>query len=152
MKQNSSSTAKRIVLTILSISLIIFIFYNSLFDGDDSSDRSLGVLDFINNTLQSVGIGLTVSHHFVRKAAHFTEFFVLGTLLFFTVRAYITKTDKKILFAPLIGLVVASTDETIQLFVPGRAGMITDVLLDFSGVCTAVLVFYLFFKKFFKKS
>lgn len=38
------------------------------------------------------------------------------------------------------GLLTAVIDETIQLNVPGRAGMITDVWLDFSGVLTGAVL------------
>ena len=34
------------------------------------------------------------------------------------------------------GLLTALTDETIQLFVPGRSGQVTDIWIDFSGVMT----------------
>ena len=37
------------------------------------------------------------------------------------------------------GLLTALTDETIQLFVPGRSGQVTDIWIDFSGVMTAFL-------------
>ena len=36
-----------------------------------------------------------------------------------------------------------SIDETIQLFVPGRAGMITDVMIDCCGAATGVVLRYL---------
>ena len=38
------------------------------------------------------------------------------------------------------GLLTALTDETIQLFVPGRSGQVTDIWIDFSGVMTGLLV------------
>ena len=40
-------------------------------------------------------------------------------------------------------LLVPSIDETIQLFVPGRAGMITDVMIDCCGATTGVVLRYL---------
>ena len=38
---------------------------------------------------------------------------------------------------------IPSIDETIQLFVPGRAGMITDVMIDCCGAATGVVLRYL---------
>ena len=38
------------------------------------------------------------------------------------------------------GLLTAVIDETIQLFVEGRAGMIADVWIDFGGVVTGTLI------------
>ena len=40
-------------------------------------------------------------------------------------------------------LLIPSIDETIQLFVPGRAGMITDVMIDYCGAATGVVLRYL---------
>ena len=38
-------------------------------------------------------------------------------------------------------MLVASVDETIQLFVSGRSGQVSDVVLDFVGVlCGSVLL------------
>ncbi len=54
------------------------------------------------------------------------------------------------------GLATAVCDETIQLNVEGRAGMITDVLLDFSGVIFGTLImlfiFLIYKKRFIAKS
>lgn len=56
----------------------------------------------------------------------------------------------------LCGLATAVCDETIQLNVEGRAGMITDVLLDFSGVIFGTLImlfiFLIYKKRFIAKS
>ena len=40
----------------------------------------------------------------------------------------------------MASLLTALTDETIQLFVPGRSGQVTDVWIDFSGVLTGLVV------------
>ena len=54
------------------------------------------------------------------------------------------------------GLATAVCDETIQLNVEGRAGMITDALLDFSGVIFGTLImlfiFLIYKKRFIAKS
>ena len=71
-----------------------------------------------------------------RKAAHFTEFFVLGTLWGGCARAY----DRRRLW--LWGLLTGVTDECLQFFSPGRAPMVTDVLIDTAGfLCGAGLIF-----------
>ena len=148
--KNNPALIKRVSLTLLTLFVIAYIFINSSFDADTSDSHSLGVTDILNNFLHSLNINITLSNHFVRKCAHFTEYFVLGVLLFYTVKAYISKLDYKILIAPACGLSVAAIDETIQLFSYGRSGQISDVLLDFSGTCTAVLI--LFFISRMRKS
>ena len=43
------------------------------------------------------------------------------------------------------GLLTAFIDETIQLFVKGRAGMIADVWIDFGGMTSGALVMLAFY-------
>ena len=40
------------------------------------------------------------------------------------------------------GIVVASLDETMQRFVPGRGSSVRDVLIDTAGVLPGVLILY----------
>ena len=122
--------------------MIAFIFINSSLDADTSSRESMGVLEFINNILSSLEIDLILSENFVRKCAHFAEYFVLGTLLYYTVGSFTEIQVKKLVASLAVGLLTACIDETIQLFSLGRSGQFSDVLLDFFGVCTAVLLFY----------
>ncbi len=137
---------KRIIFTTLTLFLVGFIFYNSALDADESTVYSSGVLSMIEGFFHSLNIDITISENFVRKCAHFAEFFTLGALLSFTVRSYIKKVDYKLLLAPVLGLAVACIDETIQLYSVGRSGQLSDVILDFFGVCTAVLIFYIILK------
>lgn len=144
--KKSSIVTHRVVLCILTSLMISFIFLNSALDADASSAQSLGLREFINSILSSLNINIILTEKFIRKTAHFVEFFVLGVLLFATVRSFMSKIGIRILYAPIIGFVVSCTDEFIQLFSPGRACQFTDVLLDFSGVCTAVFMLLLFSK------
>ncbi len=149
--KNKSIIFKRIIFTTLTLFLVGFIFYNSALDADESTVYSSGVLSIIEDFFHSLRINITISENFVRKCAHFAEFFTLGALLSFTVQSYINKLNYKFLSAPLLGLAVACIDETIQLYSAGRSGQLSDVILDFFGVCTAVLLFYLISKCVKKK-
>ena len=62
----------------------------------------------------------------IRKLAHFLEFAILGVIL-----CNVYAATGYILF---LGLAVAVSDEYIQLHSPGRSALVTDVILDFSGV------------------
>ncbi len=141
--KKSKIVTHRVVLCILTALMISFIFLNSSLDADLSSAQSLGVREFINSVLSSLNINIILTENFVRKTAHFVEFFTLGVLLFATVRSFISKLSARILYAPFIGFVVACVDEFIQRFSFGRSCQLTDVLLDFSGVCTAVFMLLL---------
>lgn len=119
--------------------IIGFIFMNSSFNADLSSSQSLGVRQFLNSVLKSLSINITLTEHFVRKCAHFVEYFVLGTTLYFTVLSFVRRLNKLMFIAPAVGLFVAIIDEFIQRFSSGRSAQVSDVILDFSGVCTAII-------------
>lgn len=73
-----------------------------------------------------------MTEHLLRKLAHFGEFGILGLLLSQCLW-------KNCAYPLLAGLLCALSDETIQLFVQGRSGQVSDVWVDFSGVVCAVL-------------
>ena len=77
----------------------------------------------------------------IRKLAHVSLFFVLDIILIFLLISYgiqrLLAAGVSILFATAIGF----TDETIQLFSLGRAGMLTDVFVDLLGAVIASILF-----------
>ncbi|MBQ4129488.1 MAG: VanZ family protein [Ruminococcus sp.] len=133
----------RVTLCVLTALMISFIFINSLFDAESSSAQSTGILEFVNSLLCSLNIKFEFTEHIIRKCAHFAEFFVLATLLFYTIKSFLSKVSLNVWLTLSSGLVVALIDETLQLFSTGRSSQFTDVLLDFSGVATATALFTL---------
>lgn len=129
-------------LTAISIVWIIVIFSFSLQSGDESGKLSGGIVAWIVSLFFPEDFAhIELVHFLVRKAAHFTEYFILGVLLSLTVRE---AKWKRVLLAPwILGTLVACCDETIQLFSDGRAGQITDVMLDSSGVFTGCIMLML---------
>jgi len=84
-------------------------------------------------------------HHYVRKSAHFTEYFILSLLILRGIRAGRRETHLK--WAVLIVIIVAayaSLDEIHQMFVPGRTPAVPDVMLDTSGGIAAQIIAALF--------
>lgn len=77
----------------------------------------------------------------VRKMAHATEYAILGCLL--TNLCLSLSMKKAYMWSWLMGSAYAATDEFHQLFVPGRSGQITDVMLDSVGCLTGCLLIYL---------
>ena len=131
--------AFRIIFTIALVWCILFIFHNSLETSSISSARSHEVMQKINAILAHLNI-VPLSEHVVRKLAHFSEFTLEGFLLMLCLRVYTRHFFKHVSWPMLGGLLTALTDETIQLFVPGRSGQVTDIWIDFSGVMTGLLV------------
>lgn len=77
----------------------------------------------------------------VRKTAHATEFFVLTASLFLWMDYLELPIAKQALRTGLGSSIYAASDEFHQLFVPGRAGKISDIGVDCIGVMFALLVF-----------
>lgn len=96
---------------------------------------------------------LAVWHLVVRKAAHVTEFAVLGGLLMNAwVRQHRHVGVRQAVAALLCGLLYAVSDELHQMFVPGRGPAVTDVLIDLTGVLAGVLIIGAIMRLFFKNS
>ena len=107
---------------------IAFIFSRSLQPASVSSSESTGVLALLQRFLP---VGLT--EHFVRKLGHFTEFGVLGVLAGTLFCGCCRRMRTGFLFAVMTGMTTGLCDETIQLFVEGRSGQVSDVWIDVSG-------------------
>ena len=74
----------------------------------------------------------------VRKCAHATEYIILGILLMAVGESY--RIGKKLRLAFVIGAAYACSDEIHQLFVPGRSGQVTDVLIDCTGLLVGIIL------------
>lgn len=127
MKSNKLS----IVLVLIWASLI---FIMSSFDATDSSNQSNFIVNIISNILNIENARLLSL--IIRKLAHFTEYLILG---FLTINM-LNKNDisKKYLISILICIIYATSDEIHQIFVPGRACQIRDILINSIGSITGV--------------
>ncbi len=76
-------------------------------------------------------IGLVT--HYLRKTAHFFLFFVLGIFCYLFILEFELTRENAFKLALVYCFLYAVSDEIHQLFVPGRAGMVRDVLLDTCG-------------------
>ena len=135
--------AGRVVFTVALIACIWFIFSNSMAVATvstDSSGRVLAWMRIILRRLGQPGLAEHLTMHIVRKLAHFCEYTLEGFLLMLCMRVYSRHPLRHITVPMLGGVLTALTDETIQLFVPGRSSQVTDVWIDFSGVMTGLIV------------
>lgn len=93
----------------------------------------------------------SLCQHLVRKAAHVTEFAVLGGLLMNAWARTARRAGwQQAALAVGCGLLWAAGDEFHQLFVPGRGPAVTDVLIDFSGVLLGACVLWTILRKCLK--
>ena len=123
----------RLLLRLMLIATLCFIWSNSLVGKEGSASLSRTVTAWLN------GIGIPVTEHFVRKSAHFCEFGLLGCelMLLFWLRSGVR--FQNLCNAAFAALLSAVTDETIQSF-SGRGSQVLDVVLDFSGALTDILL------------
>ena len=123
----------RLLLRLVLIATLCFIWSNSMVGKEGSASLSRTVTAWLN------GIGIPVTEHFVRKSAHFCEFGLLGCelILLFWLRSGVH--FQNLCNAAFAALLSAVTDETIQIF-SGRGSQVQDVVLDFSGALTGILL------------
>ncbi len=130
---------------------IIFIFSND--SGYDSVSRSNSIIDntivkiyeAFNGKINSTTKDEIIKKYSypVRKLAHFTEYFILGILIFLVLSDYNIHKNI-ILYCILFCLLYALSDEFHQSFISGRVSSIIDVLIDTMGSITSISLIRLF--------
>lgn len=132
------------------------IFYLSSQEANDSTATTNFVLDIlykgycllIKNPLDINNFAIMLFKP-VRKIAHLSEFAILGILVYLVVKEYNNK--HTIIIATALSLVYAISDEIHQIFVPGRACTLIDVLIDLSGAVIGILIIHLLLKRWEKE-
>ncbi len=128
---------RRILFTVLAALWILVIWGHSLMPADLSKQESRGLLSLL------IGYFPWLTDHLIRKAAHFTEYAILGALLFGATQGGRRSTS----FPLLAGILTAMADESIQIFSEGRSGQVSDVWLDFAGFLLLWGILYLLSKR-----
>ena len=129
-----------IILWILTAATLCFIFSNSIASREESGAASHGLSAFLQSIIDpNQKIDPDIFHTFVRKLAHFAEFFILGVELALIRRVTFGKIFGVGYFTVAFSLLaVANIDEFIQSFT-GRGSQVSDSLIDFSGGITGTL-------------
>lgn len=120
---------------LLLIIWMILIFVMSSFNADISSNQSGMIVNFISKIFNINNMELLSL--IIRKMAHFLEYFILGILMLNVIINY----NKKIYLSYIFSILYACLDEVHQLFVNGRSGQITDVLIDSTGIILGILLY-----------
>ena len=133
-----------IIFLVLLISLnLAFIWSHSLYSKTESAEQSGEIVNGVSNAFSFLGfLSYETLDIVIRKLAHFSEFFSLGTLCSFLTYLLTIGNFRDYRYncavTSLLCLAAASTDEMLQIF-SGRGNMISDVLLDFSGAVTGIV-------------
>lgn len=135
------------ILLVLLWMTVIFSFSNAT--GEESSGLSDKLIETITLTLtntkkdsKDMEIIKDKYSFILRKTAHFTVYFILGVIV---MNAFYTfKVNKyMVVYASVVCILYAITDEFHQTLVDNRSGQISDVLLDSSA---ALIANYLFMR------
>lgn len=81
-------------------------------------------------------------HYLVRKSAHFLEYGILAALTYWTFKGFNVNKLDQVVYSLFMVLSVAVMDEYLQSFVE-RTSSVSDVLIDFLGGITGILIFVL---------
>ena len=139
---------KKFIIKLLLVMLwlgIIFFFSNS--NSNETTNHSFSVTKAIvvnvlkiTNTIKVTNIEINDDnvnkiiedvHPFIRKLAHFSEYFILSILVLLMIKE--TRLNYFYSFTIIFCILMAILDETHQLFIDGRSANFVDVLIDSSG-------------------
>ena len=134
---------RNIILGLLVFLTLAFIWGNSLLPREESQEISRGLLAELCAVLENVGLHIDPQNdHWLRKLAHFGEFGLLGAELCLLMWMNRRQSVQGFINCAFAGLAVAVTDEALQL-ISNRGSQVQDVLLDFAGFVTGLLVWAL---------
>lgn len=134
---------KKILKLILLISWMAVIFYMSSRNGEQSSAMSSGLLKTIAELIGVSDIDSFIENYsfLIRKTAHFSEYAMLGMLVYTNLKEYLS--NKYLLPSFLISALYAASDEIHQLFVSERSFAIMDIIIDSCGALTGLVLIHL---------
>ncbi len=125
---------------ILVLIILCFIFGLSAQDADDSKELSDS---FVRRLLDWLNIN--IDGEALRKIAHMLEFIALS-FSFFNAIYNTWEMRKAYLISLVLTVVCAFCDEFHQIFVPGRAFQISDILIDSIGAIIGVVAYLILYK------
>ena len=151
-----------------------FIFYMSGTNGEISHQESTEIVDLIKNsivkmqnetenkatnensnvdknTISVQQVNEKKLDYIIRKNAHAFMYMVLAFLVSSVLFVFNKRGKNTIVYILFICLFYAVTDEFHQSFVIGRTSLVSDVLVDFSGVLIGLIFFYLSYYKIYKR-
>lgn len=119
------------------------IFYLSHQPATESSELSSGISEMIFNIINKIAptVEFDRFNYMIRKGAHFIAYFVLAIFTVNALRRSGERGYRSSTVALGICVVYAISDESHQLFIPGRSGEVTDVLIDSAGASVGIGVY-----------
>ncbi|MEG0453421.1 MAG: VanZ family protein [Coprobacillus sp.] len=136
---------KKLKYFIPSILLMMIIFSFSNQTGSESSGLSSQIVAWFQSNLN-----ISIPEIVIRKGAHMSEYALLTLTFIYAFYKNKFPIYKFYTYSLIACFAYACSDELHQLFIGGRAGQFTDVLIDTTGGIIIVFIIYLISKR--KKS
>ena len=147
------SNIKKTIFLLLIIIWMATVFYLSGEISDVSSNTS-------GNTIRAILSGMPwlyqspeekealveILQPIARKIAHFSLYMVGGILIGLWIQEHSLSEERKIMLSIIIGFLHSVSDEIHQFFVPGRAGLVIDVMIDTLGIAVGVIFIFMIIK------
>lgn len=118
--------------------MIAFIWGQSLQPGSISHGESRRVLGLVRQLLGHNVLTEWLTDNRIRRLAHLTEYGALGLVASLGAQKNWDRSCKKGIM--VLGILIASLDETIQYFAGGRTATWHDVVVDAVGVAAGIAV------------
>lgn len=151
------------IFAFLTLAINTLIIVESFVGGVNSANQSFSVSEVIADAIDAFnpqGVVITdrnAFHSAIRKiVGHFLLFGLSG--IFTTVALFLSSflyqrfKWKTIFFSLGVGLLVAFASELIQYYVPGRYGVLTDVLIDYFGYVLFTGITFLIINSIYKRN
>lgn len=145
----------RILLILMIVLWLGVIFSFSSKNGTQSSKSSGRVTKAVISVCYPAYDTLSEKHQekifgnfnfFIRKAAHFMEYFMLSVLVTSLIMTFDKKDFSAIIFAAIICAALAAGDEVHQGFVSGRNPAVKDVVIDTFGAVSGSALIIIIYK------
>jgi|SRR5690349_12811028 len=132
--------------------IIIFVWMTLIFmlsaeGAHESKARSSVIVGFVKESL-NIDFAEDFLSFLVRKSAHIIAYFILGLIIYSTIKTYNLTSRRTIVLSIILAFLYAVFDEIHQLFVPGRSGEVRDVFIDTAAASIGVYAYLLFNRKY----
>jgi hypothetical protein len=147
----SKINIKKLGKWLLLLIWLLFIYYFSSKQGDQSLEMSNSIVNWIKNIFETSFLHLDLSF-FVRKGAHVSIFFILGILSYALLKEYKISIKRRFILSFFLCLSYACMDEWHQVYVAGRDGKLLDVFIDCCGSLLSLIPLFWWSSKSQKKN
>ena len=151
---SSKKNTARVWSTIAGVLAVVWMCVIFAFSAQTKEESSAVSVGFSYRMVNTTGLFLHLNldeeqlreiagaiEHFVRKGAHMTEYAILAVLLYVWIGRWQISRFRKACMSAALTAFYACSDEFHQLFVAGRAGRVSDVLVDSAGAVLGLALF-----------